>query len=109
MSMRWYSVSVLSNFEKRVAETIKEAIVQNSLHRQHSGIMSFASAGFGPRLTDDIGSRKNGVLISNAQGKAVSFALFNLQNRGRMMVKPNDVVYEGQTKQAGRKGRWGFE
>ena len=31
MSMRWYSVSVLSNFEKRVAETIKEAIVQNSL------------------------------------------------------------------------------
>ena len=60
-----------------------------------TGIMSFASAGFGPKLTDDIGSRKNGVLISNAQGKAVSFALFNLQNRGRMMVKPNDVVYEG--------------
>ena len=60
-----------------------------------TGIMSFASAGFGPRLTDDIGNRKNGVLISNAQGKAVSFALFNLQNRGRMMVQPNDVVYEG--------------
>ena len=31
MSMRWYSVSVLSNFEKRVAETIKESVVQNSL------------------------------------------------------------------------------
>ena len=31
MSMRWYSVSVLSNFEKRVAETIREAVVQNSL------------------------------------------------------------------------------
>ena len=31
MSMRWYSVSVLSNFEKRVAETIKEAVIQNSL------------------------------------------------------------------------------
>ena len=60
-----------------------------------TGIMSFASAGFGTKLTDDIGSRKNGVLISNAQGKAVSFALFNLQNRGRMMVKPNDVIYEG--------------
>lgn len=60
-----------------------------------TGIMSFASAGFGSKLSDDIGSRKNGVLISNAQGKAVSFALFNLQNRGRMMVKPNDVVYEG--------------
>jgi GTP-binding protein len=35
------------------------------------------------------------VLVSNAQGKAVGFALFNLQNRGRMMVLPNDVVYEG--------------
>ena len=34
-----------------------------------TGIMSFASAGFGPKLTDDIGSRKNGVLISNAQAK----------------------------------------
>ena len=31
MSMRWYSVSVLSNFEKRVAETIREAVVQNSI------------------------------------------------------------------------------
>ncbi len=60
-----------------------------------TGIMSFASAGFGPRLTELVGSRNNGVLISNAAGKAVAFALFNLQNRGRMMVRPNDVVYEG--------------
>lgn len=60
-----------------------------------TGIMSFASDGFGPRTADDVGSRKNGVLIANAQGKAVGFALFNLQNRGRMMVKPNQVVYEG--------------
>ena len=41
------------------------------------------------------GGRTNGVLVSNAQGKAVSFALFNLQNRGRLMVSPNDPVYEG--------------
>ena len=60
-----------------------------------TGIMSFASAGFGPRINDVVGQRSNGVLISNAAGKAVGFALFNLQNRGRMMVKPNDVVYEG--------------
>ncbi len=32
--MRWYSISVLSNFEKRVAENIKEAIVQNSLQNE---------------------------------------------------------------------------
>ena len=60
-----------------------------------TGIMSFAAAGFGPKVGDVVGQRNNGVLISNAQGKAVAFALFNLQNRGRMMVKPNDVVYEG--------------
>ena len=60
-----------------------------------TGIMSFAAAGFGPRVTDLIGQRSNGVLISNTQGKAVAFALFNLQNRGRMLVQPNDVVYEG--------------
>ncbi len=60
-----------------------------------TGVMSFASAGFGPRVTDLVGQRNNGVLISNTQGKAVAFALFNLQNRGRMMVSPNDVVYEG--------------
>ena len=60
-----------------------------------TGIMSFASDGFGPRISEDVGSRKNGVLISNAQGKAVGFALWNLQARGRMMVKPNDLIYEG--------------
>ncbi len=60
-----------------------------------TGIMSFSSAGFGPKLSDVGGSRLNGVLISNSPGKAVAFALFNLQNRGRMMVAPNDIVYEG--------------
>ena len=60
-----------------------------------TGIMSYASAGFGPRIADELGQRNNGALISNAQGKAVGFALFNLQNRGRMMVAPNDTVYEG--------------
>ena len=35
------------------------------------------------------------MLISNGQGKAVAFALFNLQNRGRLIVSPNEPVYEG--------------
>ena len=39
MSMRWYSVSVLSNFEKRVAETIKEAVAQNSLQDEIEQIL----------------------------------------------------------------------
>ena len=60
-----------------------------------TGIMSFASDGFGPRTAEEVGARKNGVLISNAQGKAVGFALWNLQARGRMLVTPNEMVYEG--------------
>ena len=60
-----------------------------------TGIMSFASDGFGPRMAEEVGARKNGVLISNAQGKAVGFALWYLQARGRMLVKPNDMIYEG--------------
>ncbi|MEZ5595383.1 MAG: translational GTPase TypA [Pseudomonadales bacterium] len=60
-----------------------------------TGVMSFGAAGYGPRLKEEIAQRKNGVMISNATGKAVGFALFNLQERGRLMVGPNDPVYEG--------------
>ncbi len=59
------------------------------------GILSFSSDGFGPRIGEVGGGRSNGVLVSNAKGKAVAFALFNLQNRGRLIVSPNDPVYEG--------------
>ncbi|MDH3642147.1 MAG: translational GTPase TypA [Gammaproteobacteria bacterium] len=60
-----------------------------------TGIMTFASAGYGPRAQGELGRRNNGVLVSMAEGKAVAYALFNLQNRGRLMVDPNDEVYEG--------------
>jgi len=43
-----------------------------------------------------IGQRRNGVLISNAQGKSSGFALFNLQERGRLILGANAPVYEGQ-------------
>jgi len=39
--------------------------------------------------------RRKGVLVSNSSGKAVSFALSNLQERGEIFVKPGDIVYEG--------------
>jgi GTP-binding protein len=42
-----------------------------------------------------VGRRGSGVLVSIAEGKAVAYALFNLQNRGRMLVSPNDAIYEG--------------
>jgi GTP-binding protein len=60
-----------------------------------TGILTYASAGYGPRTEAEVGQRTSGVLVSNAEGKAVAYALFNLQNRGRMMVDPNDPVYEG--------------
>jgi GTP-binding protein len=43
-----------------------------------------------------IEQRQNGVMISNGEGKALPYALFNLQERGRMLVGPGDSVYEGQ-------------
>jgi GTP-binding protein len=52
---------------------------------------------FGPKAeVAGIGERRNGVLISNEQGKVLGYALFNLQERGKMMAAPGDEVYEGQ-------------
>ncbi len=52
---------------------------------------------FGPKTdASDIGQRRNGVMISNEMGKVLAYALFNLQERGRMMAEPGDEVYEGQ-------------
>jgi GTP-binding protein len=43
-----------------------------------------------------IAARVNGVMIANAQGTVLAYALFNLQERGRLMVAHGDEVYEGQ-------------
>ncbi len=51
---------------------------------------------YGPAVVDDIGQRPNGVLISNARGKAVAYSLCPLQERGKLLVGNNDEVYEGQ-------------
>lgn len=51
---------------------------------------------YGPVVSDDIGQRSNGVLISNARGKAVAYSLCPLQERGKLLVGNNDEVYEGQ-------------
>ncbi|MCG7896929.1 MAG: translational GTPase TypA [Candidatus Thiodiazotropha weberae] len=51
---------------------------------------------YGPAQHGGIAPRKNGVLISNSQGKSLGFALFNLQERGRLFSSPGDEVYEGQ-------------
>jgi len=51
---------------------------------------------YGPHKGGDIGQRVNGVLISNATGKSLTFALFNLQDRGRLFISHAAEVYEGQ-------------
>ncbi len=50
---------------------------------------------YGPRIEGAIGQRQNGVLISTATGKALAYALFNLQERGRLTIGHAEPVYEG--------------
>jgi GTP-binding protein len=50
---------------------------------------------YGPYLNVSIGQRNNGVMISNGQGKALGYALFNLQERGKLMIGHGEEVYEG--------------
>ncbi|MFO7278168.1 MAG: translational GTPase TypA [Pseudomonadota bacterium] len=59
-----------------------------------TGLMSHVFDGFAP-VKGEIAERRNGVLISNEDGEAVAYALFNLQERGRLFVSPGDRVYEG--------------
>ena len=51
---------------------------------------------YGPANQGGIAPRRNGAMISNGQGKVLGYALFNLQERGRMLVSPGVEVYEGQ-------------
>jgi GTP-binding protein len=50
---------------------------------------------YGAKVEGTIGQRQNGVLISTATGKALAYALFNLQERGRLMIGHAEPVYEG--------------
>ena len=59
-----------------------------------TGIMSHVFDDYGP-VKGDIPGRRNGVLVSQEDGEAVAYALFSLQERGRLFVAPGDKVYEG--------------
>ena len=58
------------------------------------GLMSHVFDDYAP-VNPDMPGRHNGVLISQEQGEAVAYALWNLEDRGRMFVSPNDKIYEG--------------
>jgi GTP-binding protein len=50
---------------------------------------------YGPAIKGRIGKRLNGVMIANCSGNARGFALFNLQDRGRLFLEPQAICYEG--------------
>ncbi|TLY55131.1 MAG: translational GTPase TypA [Gammaproteobacteria bacterium] len=59
-----------------------------------TGLMSHIFDGFAT-VKGEIPDRHNGVLVSNEHGEAVAYALFNLQERGRLFVAPGEKLYEG--------------
>jgi GTP-binding protein len=59
-----------------------------------TGVISHVFDDYGP-IRADIAERRNGVLISGEAGAAVAYALWKLQERGKMMVSPGEALYEG--------------
>ena len=59
-----------------------------------TGLASHIFDDYGP-IKGDMDERRNGVLISQDDGAAVAYALWKLQDRGRMFVSPGDALYEG--------------
>ncbi len=62
---------------------------------QGTGLIYSVFDHYGPMKKGDFGSRINGVMISNGNGKALAYALFNLQERGRLFIGHGEEVYEG--------------
>jgi GTP-binding protein len=61
-----------------------------------TGLMFHTYENYGPYNPAPITTRNNGVLISNSTGKSVAYALYNLQERGRMIIEAGVDIYEGQ-------------
>jgi GTP-binding protein len=59
-----------------------------------TGLLNTILIGYTP-YAGEIAGRPNGVLVSDRPGKAVAYAIFHLQPRGTIFVKPNDPVYRG--------------
>ena len=60
-----------------------------------TGVMNHVFDHYGPAKQGDLAARKNGVLVSMVNGKALAYALFSLQERGRLFIEPNTEVYVG--------------
>jgi GTP-binding protein len=60
-----------------------------------TGLLSHVFDEYAPVKEGGVAERRNGVLISQENGEAVAYALWKLQDRGRMFVNPGDKLYEG--------------
>ena len=60
-----------------------------------TGIMSHVFDSYGPIKQGDVGERRSGAIISQDNGAAVAYALWKIQERGRLFVSPGDPLYEG--------------
>ena len=60
-----------------------------------TGIMSHVFDDYGPIKQGDVGERRSGAIISQDDGAAVAYALWKIQERGRLFVSPGDPLYEG--------------
>lgn len=60
-----------------------------------TGLLHHVFSHYGPAAKGEFAKRTNGVLIANQQGTALAYALWNLQERGRMIISPQTEVYEG--------------
>jgi len=60
-----------------------------------TGLLYHLFDGYAPRVAAEIGQRHNGVLVSMVDGKALAYALFNLQERGALFIGHGERVYEG--------------
>jgi len=60
-----------------------------------TGLLHHVFDHYGPCAAQAIAARRNGVLVANGAGKSLGFALFNLQERGRLFIGPGEDIYEG--------------
>jgi len=61
-----------------------------------SGVLTSTFSHYGPIKVGDVGHRLNGVLVSMATGKALTYSLETLQDRGKLFLEPGQDIYEGQ-------------
>lgn len=60
-----------------------------------TGVMSHVFDEYGPVKAGDLGERRNGAIISQDDGNAVAYALWKIQERGRLFIGPGEPIYEG--------------